>query len=668
MSASGSIPTTGGSGTSASAVRVTITNYGARADNSTDCYPAFLLAYQAALGIADPDRYIAAEIYWPGAELPYLVSKPLNIEHPYIRMVGDGDSSRIENQAGGPVVLLGITTTELVNGGATELELDATFRPDLYGLLDASGAQSAGTRWGFRTKNEATILLAHCPLTHGKPDQWNQSLDGWSGIQKFLIEFAVSAGDGTYFAGGGTGGFWMFGGYGSNQGILCLDRGGGQNQYDIRLTDEFGNEGSVSIQPLSATGLQRLAWQFDLTGATPSVIAFVDGVQVAVNTSGAFWSVAGPKSLLVNNYNPWIFGANSNTADNRPPLGAYGASTGIDYICAGFQIYLENPYANDGVGQPQRRLDAGTINDNYRYGQGGKTDNLILAQLYRTDSPVSDPTNRRVTFYNGNSGGLFHGYMLQIGQYDNTQGNGGISGNALTGLQLVGRGNKFQPVVEVGPVLDLDIIDCRITNGTFAIACLPTQASYPITIDRCRLSGGLGCVYMAWADVRIESTRFLNSGRCAVRSWASNTRIIDTFVLAVNEQIEYGVRIHAGLYGGYTVIEQMAFDAEGNTASEAAFGFDHFDAQPCSVSIDTVYLGSMAQTGSVIDLFGINGFNPLNHAKATITATNINPPSKEQNWVYALWQDYASWTGTIQINSNASKPTNGPSNPNISIT
>ena len=646
MAVSITIPIATGSVESLNTMRVNVQDYGAIADNgTTDCSIAFEAAYTALSAYLNANNGLRGEIYWPGATQPYTISRPMMITDPYVWIVGDGPSSRIENRTGGPCVLFGIRETETIAGPAT-LALDSSYRPDIFGKLDTSVATGTGQRWGLRTKNDATVIFSHCPLDLGVPDAENFSLDGWGTISKLTIEFAVEPGTGSTWPGGGSGGFWMLGGYDDTKSICSLIRGGGTNQFDLQITDSAGLNGFATIQNVSGSGTQKLCWQIDLSGSTPTCIGFADGVQTSVNLTGALWSASGARTFWTNDYSPFIIGANTSVSDNRAPSNVVAGSTGMDCNIYGLQFYKGTPYANDGVGQAQRRSDSGTLNDNYRFGQGGKTDNLILFQLYRTDSPITDPTKRRVTAYSGTSGGFILGWMMQCGMYS-TQG--GIIGNGLQDLQLVGRGNKFQSVVEVGAVLDLVIKRCVISNGTYAIANLNILANYSNAIEDCDLSGSQGCVYLAWTDTRIKNCKFSNMGRCAVRAWASNSYLDDCRGAQFNSNADYCYKVHQGAYGSITEIRRYLVDAEGGSCNIATLGFEHFPDQPTSVVVDGIYIGSTADGKSIIELLGKT--SPTTVAK--IDAKRIFPASATVGWTYAARITKTSWTGSIQINSSS---------------
>jgi len=628
----------GGGSPSTNALRVSILDYGGVANGSTDNASAFDAAYAALKTKLSTNNKRRGEIYFPGATNTYMMSRPMKIEDPYVWIVGDGTCSKISNQTAGPVVLLGFRTTETV-GGQT-VALDASYRPDSNGKLDASVGTTPGTRWGFRTKGDATIIFSNCPLSDGMPDAFNYGL-AWDTVNKLTIEIAVEPGTGTNFPSGSTGGFFSLGGYGGAPEILSLTRGGGTNQFDLKITNALGEVGFATISNPSGTGVQRLCWQIDLSGSTRTCIGFVNGTQVSVGTSGACFSNTGATTFKNNDYSPFLIGASPILSDGRPLL-ATSSTTGIDYNCYGFQLFNGTPYANNGVGQPQARADAGTLNDNYRYGQGGKQDNKILAQLYRTDSPLSDPTNRRVTMYNGPIGGFFYGWFLQNRMFTEA---GGIAYNGIADLQLIGRSGKAQATVELGSTLHTTIERCDISGGTYAIGAVHSLANYFNNIRDCQLSGTLGCVFTAWSDTRIKNTTFVNSGRCAVRAWASNTYIDDCKITFMNENAEYCLRTHQGLYGSLTDIKLYLIDAEGGHCSVATLGFDHFQFQPTYVNIDGVYFGSSADGKSILQLNGLA--SPTTAAR--IVAKNLAPASAAATWTYVATITKNSWRGTIDV-------------------
>jgi hypothetical protein len=105
---------------------VSVTDHGAVADGVTDCSNAFEAAYAALIAKLNSrgnNNFAGLRGYlrWPGATLPYLISRPMKIEDPFVYVVGDGPGSRIQSTNGNSSVIFGLRTTESYAGGTLQL-------------------------------------------------------------------------------------------------------------------------------------------------------------------------------------------------------------------------------------------------------------------------------------------------------------------------------------------------------------------------------------------------------------------------------------------------------------------------------------------------------------------------------------------------------------------
>ena len=149
-----------------------VTDYGALADGSTDCSPAFEAAYAALvakLNSRGNNTFIGlrGHVRWPAATLPYVISRPMKVEDPYIFIVGDGPGSRIQSSNGNSAVIFGLRTTEPYEGGTLQLR-NATSALASGHAVNASTLTvrpGEGPRFGSPTPNYPTRLVVTDPTS-----------------------------------------------------------------------------------------------------------------------------------------------------------------------------------------------------------------------------------------------------------------------------------------------------------------------------------------------------------------------------------------------------------------------------------------------------------------------------------------------------------------------
>lgn len=638
-----------------------IRDYGGRADNgTTDNSVAVAAAITAMRLIRDEATQARAYIFFPSAPGIYGINNPIILEDPYVWLIGEGPGTRLQQLGAGSAIVVGIRTTEPISGGT--LALDSTYKPDLFGKLDTSCVGSAGVAYGWRTNKNSSILFAASPFSHGPKDAANYGLAAWSNVNKLTIEWnAEYLGGGTKFPGGFVGGIYMIGGLGSKT-VHAVRSGGSAGEWDLEITDAAGLVGTATMTDSVTTGPQRGAFFIDLTNRT--CVGYLNGKQVAVTTSGALWSGSGSTTFWRNERDACLIGVTTQVADGRAPVSVFGGQTEMDVGIYGFQFFIgNNPYTTPGTGGTQARTDAGTVNDNFRYGvtnTTAKPSTGIVANLYWPSNPQNN--SRLVPSYCGATAALTHGYFIQMAMYSQK---GGLEGCGLKDMRITGRGGQVAPTVAIGPILDFRVEGCTIDGGTQALGTLHMLANYPQDVRDCSLTGTDCGWFGAWTELKGNGIKFLNSGRAPIIAWASNASVEDVNVAHANDNCQAIVMSLGGLYGGDHSYRHWTVDFEGQHCSVAPFVFDQFSVQHHYI-VDDVYLGSAGDTVPVFLLRTLAGGTNT----CDIRATMINAVSTA--FSHSLVLDGSGFVGTVQVRPTGGagmsfSPTNGATN-NVSLT
>ena len=80
------------------------------------------------------------------------------------------------------------------------VQIDATYRPDLFGKLDASAVPSPGQKWGIRTNGNSFVQFQASPLSAGAASAAGGfNSDYWTETSKLTVEFCIEPPDGQQF-------------------------------------------------------------------------------------------------------------------------------------------------------------------------------------------------------------------------------------------------------------------------------------------------------------------------------------------------------------------------------------------------------------------------------------------------------------------------------------
>jgi hypothetical protein len=611
-------------------------DYGAVADNGvTDNTAAFRAAVAAVNvkigGFTGNATRIRGIVYVPGAKLPYVTSEPIRIWQSNIAIQGDPSSSQIENRGRGPVIEYGIPPQELNGAGAVTSQIDASYRPDMFGKLDSSITAVPNARWGYRLKKDSAILFQHCPYTHGKPSTTGYGLDGWGETNTLTIEVGLEYVDSGPFPAGFTGGIFKIGGSltgnGLSETILYLEKGGGLGQWTLFITGADGTTGNASFYTNSMSGVIRMAICLDLR-TSRTIYAFTGNSggplnQVTVNTSGTFFTTPGGITFRRNEHEPMLIGVTPIATDGRAPAQTPDYQSTMDWTLWGLAFSTSLRYANNGTGQAQTRVIAGTINDNYRYGLSDSTDTNIVAMLYPLDDPSDPNTGRQVSAFSRVVGfNRFEGYFTTGAMYNSTPPSGG---GAFSNLILTGNGNR-SPVISLGAFIDLDIVNCRISNGLVGIAMLRLIAAYTLRVRDCRISGCTeASVYGTWGVLQLDNIYIENVGRTPIQSYASNLTANRLFFAHMSLNTDAIVKIYGGTYGGIHAYSDLLIDAEGAACQSCVFYVERFSTGVTFVTdlrVKTVYLGTAADK---VPIFDAHGYGDSSDNQIYIEASGLQP-------------------------------------------
>jgi len=567
---------------------LSVADFGAVADGRTDCSPAFEAAHAALLAAMGAYPGVKGTVRWPVAPLPYAISREMRLSDSNVRVESDG--AIIRSTGGRPCVIVGLRDTEASVLGP--LALTPAHRPDLFGKLDASifdgGVAAPGKLWGIRLNGDSSLMFQACPMSLGRVLPDNITLDNWSTTSQLTLEFCVESPSGGPFVGGGA--VFSMGVY-DDPSPMSLIISGDPNTFDFRFKDAGGSVHLVKLSaPPSASGPLKMALQFDLAART--VRAFAGGFQVAAVASDGSFAAKGATTLFENQYAPLIFGGAYSYA---PPVGVAGAGSTYDLRLYGFAISGCLRYKAGAVGSPQLRADTGEApDDDYRYGFGNAADSHLIGRLALTDPP----SKGRLVSARVLGDDPCVGYLVQSAMFT---ADGGIMGNALRGLQLIGP--RWMPTVVVGGALGLTVEDCDISDGTHAIGSLNLVANYPQAIRDCRLSGSDSGYYGAMQTARMENVRFVQAGRVPMRFWASNLSASGVWVNGFGAAHAGSIfRAHAGQYGGSYRIEDVTVDFESSGVSGAVIVLEQHPppALATTLILRNWYVGSVGASPALI--------------------------------------------------------------------
>jgi hypothetical protein len=384
----------------------------------------------------------------------------------YVELKGEGGSTTIASWQGyaHTPVTIGIPT-----GG-----LDPKYRPDPWNggnpKLDATAITGPGQRHSIATNGDAFINAPASPFSHGGAATKFQGADAWTETRKLTQDFAIEGPKGGPIPAGAA--LFGVGDYaGSSPGVFFL-RVDAPNVFTLLVSTQAARHedwSSRSVQYFrfstgAATGVQRIAVSLDLDAG--KVRAYGNGVQLDVQP---FVTTTWPdpkRSLNENRYDSWSMNHGAS-----PPSGPY-----FDWTLHGYSVRRSCPYADDGAGRPQRRIDGGPIGDRWRYFPTAPVEWADVIGYLPLDEP--DTTQRDITIQGGGASyGGFHcvGYLITPGVVNSSKA--GVAEIAIRGGPGYGYG------VMMGAVLGTRFRGVEASGGLVGIGNMPWGANYTITLD-----------------------------------------------------------------------------------------------------------------------------------------------------------------------------------------
>jgi hypothetical protein len=491
-------PVPAGGGTPAAAYVRNILDFGAAVGigNATATRKALQAAH-------DSLAATGGTVYIPGSTGRYYIDGPVFHDAPSITFKGDGVTSRIEAgvRMDCPMFLVGMQRGGSAGGGPS-----ANHWFDLFGRLDAAAVGAPGQKRGLRLRGDHTLCTGASPFTFCRGDFWQET-------RTVVIEWAMDYAQAPF----------------ANNPIMGMSRKAEPCPWVLYATnnrinlDFRTNNGTVEkgdywgfnfAAPLGGAGVHHFAVQLDLP--TGVATAFVDNVQVAV--AGLHPALGTSRKFVSNRNRPFKIGT----------LGVFGPEQAsefyqtngpLDMGLCGLRVSTALRYANDGAGQPQRRLDGGTVNDSRYF----VSDAACLALLPLTDDPASPTIHSRLAAVtgSGNQGrsylfwaqGSWHGriYTYQPGYAD---------------LDLIMDNSQYGECLCIGGPTHLVAENVRgIGNMNHTVGSWNWAANYVNTYRNCTMSGRAAAFYTFWGVNSLINLRIPTSGKWAV--WAEFSASVD---------------------------------------------------------------------------------------------------------------------------------------------
>lgn len=520
-------------------LRVNVLDHGAKPDENTDSTAAIERAYRVLKNQVDQSREGEGILYIPSAPKSYLVTRPIVIEDPGIRIQGDGDGSRLLNVGSGPIFSIGLRTKE--NTGRRVASLDPRYFPT------QSPPAFGGN--GIRLNGDSSIVFYGTPFDLGAPtDQGGFSR--YQGQKSLTIELLFENHETTWRQFG----IFSLGGYHSRV-VFRLGTSGNANQLDFQYTDSTETLRGVSFKIHPGRNLIRM--RLDLEKG--KFDSWVDGVLTESDV---------PKSdgLAKNHFEPFLIGCDNNTSDGRVPMQSPGRrmpDISIYGLRLSDRLVQEDPLS---VG-----LDA-----------------KCIAQLFGRDNSSS----RLVSAFSGaNQYRVFYGQFVQV---DQSALLGGLRKTTISDLQLV-NGTPASPVIQALACLDLNFKRLRVSGGSQGISIVPGVATYYVSIDDCRIQAKDYCIAASWALIRANNIDFTHVGRGAILTQACDVRLRRASVAFASPFTDTIVSTYGGMYGGRHRYEMIDIDMEGDSCRVTPFYMEKSNNLRSSLRLDDIYLGSSSK-------------------------------------------------------------------------
>ncbi len=482
------------------------------------------IAIQAAvdaLGAAVTSSAGAGTVFVPSGD--WLIDRPIFFDQTQISLRGEGSAaSRLICPFGHDGVVFGIARKPL---GTV---LTAAHMPDAFTAgpggtcpLDTSAVTGLGQRWALRTCADCHIVQQG-----GAFDVGNAY---YKTIRQLTVEFAVdlskAPGTGQYAGGSpSTALFGMCRQADPSPWMVGVQTGSFQVQFrtasgpgvDVGVNRSFAF-GTIPSTP----GFFRVAFQIDLVNAV--VNCYVNGIQAPLSSAslGADFLASSNLSFAPNQDCPFGLGSLGLAASS---LGDGWLSGGSDLTFFGVKVSSGLVYRSNGVGSPQARVDGLIVNDTTRF---FRFDPSTLALLGLVDTPAQMALDRVVTVQ-GRSGVATTAYFL-----DNVASCtpfSTLAAGSVRDLTISSGVNGYGRAVVSGWSFDLAISDSTLTGGCHGLGSLNLGSNYPLSVDRCVLSGNDAPIYLFFTSfVSLRDITLTGNYRVGIRLMLSEVSIDNLF-------------------------------------------------------------------------------------------------------------------------------------------
>jgi Pectate lyase superfamily protein len=587
---------------------VDVRDYGAKGDGGiTDNASAFQAAVDAAIAKVGGLPFKKGIVFIPSAPQFYLVSRSIWVDSDNIEIQGEGWGSLVwlNGYFKQPVFIFGIRRIEhaTVNGQVVTAQIDASYRPDLFGKLDTSAAPTPGAKWGIRTNGSSFVQFQANSLSSGvKSSAGYPYLDNWTETTKLTLEFCIDPPDGQNFPPLtpllGMGDII----YETSPILVYVSEDPTQLQVTFRTNDQdsglFSPKRAYTISLAGSTPPFRIALQFDLDNAVTT--AFVNGIQVAPTSSSnldpsspcPFTPGSGLRFSQNESY-PFLIGAHGWKGPTSPTIATV---SGIDLRLYGLRLSNTIRYRSNGTGQHQQRVDSPTSSINDAYAYFGNDANTVY-YLSCSDNPAT--SGRNVTAINGSSAN-YPG--ITTGLFLNTTNAGGIFGNAIRDIAVMGAGDAGQTIC-LGGVLEMVIENVMAASGFNGIGSWNMYSNYIVYLDNCWIGGSDAPYYGAFQLTDARNVYFYTSGRVSIRYLGGSGNWENAFVSHGGPNNECVAKLRNGTLGGSFAFSNIHVDFEGETLSLAGFYCEALGLWPSTcLRLTDIYLGSTGPTASLIML------------------------------------------------------------------
>lgn len=538
-------------------VTVNIQDYGAVPGSGADCSAAF----QRAVDDLAPDpatpQIGGGTIIVPGAAGSYLVSRPVIVDQPYVRIVGDDPTTSIV-QAGSasPPFIFGVARKVL---GA---QLADDYWVDLLGLLDSTTVTAAGQRWGYRTTSASqgagVVTLPCTPFSFGPPDT-----SYWSSVSQLTVDFVIrnNAMPWTNQT--------LFGLLDANQQpspfYATIDSSSGAPVLRFVLRTVDGLTRAIRVPITASEPVLRCSLQLDFAAGT--VLAWVDRLQVT------------PDLTLIND--GWLTG--DRTAGQQPPALAPNWYASFHLGTVAFNDAGLNPKGSDStidgrIGEPgdltfgALRLSTSALYQDLGAGKPQQTSTGAVTDLdllsppptgFGCCLPMDEPMHRnpagvpdlQLPWHCTTANGYGTFLLNSLGpDTDST-----IAGNGMAKINVTGfsgaPGTNYAQTIGLGQVYDFFLDDVAVYYGAQGLSSFVIAVSYPIRMTSCLFEAQTdAAIYgngqLIWAtDIELKYFQ-----RTAVKAIASNVIMRNVFCTDTHDCVSV-VRLYQsnGQFDNWTV-------------------------------------------------------------------------------------------------------------------